>query len=47
MVTGIYKKMLEIEQQAGAKNATAASLKYLNDLLAEKQVSYEEFVLTL
>jgi len=46
-IAGIYKTMLDIEQQAGAKNAASASLKYLKDLLAEKQVSYEEFVLTL
>jgi PAS domain S-box-containing protein len=47
LITGVYKTMLEIEQQAGPRNACAASLKYLTDLLAEKQVGYGEFILSI
>lgn len=47
LLDGVYRTMLEIEKQAGPRNACAASLKYLTDLLAEKQVSYSEFILTL
>jgi len=46
-MSGVYQTMLEIEKQAGPKNACAASLKFLNDLLTEKHVSYNEFILTL
>lgn len=47
LISGVYKTMLEIEKNAGAKNGPAASLKYLTDLLAEKRVSYSEFVLSI
>lgn len=46
-MTGIYRDMLEIERRAGPRDAPAASLKYLTDLLAEKGASYEEFILGL
>lgn len=43
----IYKRMLVEEQRAGARDAIDASTRYLNGLLAEKGVSYEQFVLEL
>lgn len=46
-IEGHYKSMLAAEKQAGARDAIAASSKMLNDLLAEKGMSYEEFVLSL
>lgn len=46
-ISGVYKTMLDIERKAGPKDAPTASLHYLNDLLAEKGVSYEQFIFTL
>jgi PAS domain S-box-containing protein len=45
--SGLYQTMLEAEKRAGPKDAIAASSKILNDLLGEKGMSYEEFVLSL
>lgn len=45
--TTLYQAMLEAERKAGAKDAIAASSKILQDLLNEKGMSYEEFVLSL
>jgi PAS domain S-box-containing protein len=47
LLAGVYKSMLEIEQKAGPRDACAASLKYLTDLLESKGVSYPELVLSL
>ncbi len=47
IVHEIYKRMLAEEQRAGARDAIDASTRYLNGLLAEKGVSYEQFVLEL
>ncbi len=46
MIAEIYRHMLEIERQSGAKDACSASMKYLTDLLAEKKLSYSEFILS-
>ncbi|MBM4180876.1 MAG: PAS domain S-box protein [Betaproteobacteria bacterium] len=46
-VTGLYRGMLEAEKRAGARDAIAASSKILNDLLAEKGMSYDELVLAI
>lgn len=46
-ISGIYRTMLDIETKASPKEAPKASLKYLDDLLAEHNVSYEKFVFTL
>lgn len=43
----IYKRMLAEENRAGARDAIDASTRYLNGLLAEKGVSYEQFILEL
>ncbi|MFM8863744.1 MAG: PAS domain-containing protein [Limnohabitans sp.] len=47
IVHEIYKRMLAEEQRAGARDAIDASTRYFNGLLAEKGVSYEQFVLEL
>jgi PAS domain S-box-containing protein len=47
LMAGIYKTMLEIERQAGPKDACNASLKHLTGLLAEKGVSYSGFILSI
>ncbi len=47
LMAGVYQTMLEIEKKAGPKDACSASLRYLTDLLAEKQMSYAEFVLSI
>lgn len=43
----VYKLMLAEEQQAGPKDACAASLGWLVNVLNSKGVSYEEFILSL
>jgi PAS domain S-box-containing protein len=45
--SALYQTMLEAERKAGAKDAIAASSRILTQLLAEKGVAYEEFVLSL
>lgn len=44
IVTDVYKAMLQAEQQAGAKDAMAASGAVLGKLLEEKGISYEELI---
>lgn len=46
-VTELYRTMLEAEHKAGARDAIAASTKILTDLLAEKDMSYDELVLAI
>ncbi|MEW5771758.1 MAG: PAS domain-containing protein [Pseudomonadota bacterium] len=47
LLSGVYQTMLEIERQAGPRDACDASLKYLNGLLAEKGLDYNEFIFTI
>lgn len=47
LLSEVYRTMLEIEKRVGPREAIAASQKYLFDLLAEKKVSYSEFVLSI
>jgi PAS domain S-box-containing protein len=47
LMTSVYQTMLDIEQKAGPKDACSASLKYLTDLLAEKKLTYGEFILSI
>jgi len=42
-VTNLYREMIEIEQ----KNGVNESLKFLNRLLEDKGVSYDEFIISL
>lgn len=46
-VTGLYRAMLETEKKAGPRDAIAVSTKILTDLLAEKDMSYDELVLAI
>lgn len=46
-VSSLYAQMLEVEKNAGAKNAIEASSKLLIDFLDEKRLSYEELVIAL
>jgi len=43
----LYRAMLDAEARAGARDAIVASGKLLADLLQEKGVSYEEFILSI
>jgi len=43
----IYRRMLEAEQKAGTANAMNASIKLFNEILKEKGLSYEEFILAI
>lgn len=47
VIKGLYKDMLQIEAQAGTKNAIEASMGHLNKILSEKGMSYEQFILNL
>lgn len=47
VITPLYKQLLQAEQNAGARDAIDASLTLLNNLLKEKGVSYERFILDL
>lgn len=47
IVSGLYKAMIDAERTAGSKNAADASLKLVSDLLADKGVTYEEFILSI
>ncbi|HLA35406.1 MAG TPA: PAS domain-containing protein [Rhodocyclaceae bacterium] len=46
-MTDVYRSMLTEEQRAGARDACAASLEWLNRVLQQKGVTYEEFILSL
>ena len=43
----VYRLMLQEEQRAGPRDACAASLALLTRILADKETSYERFVLSL
>lgn len=47
VITPLYKQLLQAEQNAGARDAIDASLSLLNNLMKEKGVSYERFILDL
>jgi len=44
---GLYSAMLEVERKAGPKNAMDASIELVTGILADKGVSYEEFILSI
>lgn len=46
-VSKLYAAMLAAEKQAGSRDAIAASSRILTDLLSERGLSYEEFILSL
>jgi len=47
LLADVYQLMLKEEQQAGPRDACAASLALLTGILADKGVAYDEFVLSL
>ncbi len=47
VVSDIYKAMQEEERRAGPKDACNASLAWLDTVLKQKGVSYEQFILSL
>lgn len=46
-VTPLYQQLLQIEQAAGSRDAIDASLAHFNQVLNQKGVSYERFILDL
>lgn len=46
-VSEVYRQMLDIEKQAGTKDACDASIAFLNKVLAEQGVTYETFILSI
>ena len=46
-VAALYRQLLQIEQAAGPRDAIQASLAHVNQLLTQKGVSYERFILDL
>lgn len=47
VIIPLYKQLLQIEQNAGSRDAIEASLTHMHNLLQEKGVSYERFILDL
>jgi PAS domain S-box-containing protein len=47
VILPLYKELLQLEQNAGSRDAITASLTHLHNLLNEKGVSYERFILDL
>ncbi|MBP9752565.1 MAG: PAS domain-containing protein [Proteobacteria bacterium] len=48
VIKPLYAELLRIEKQARSKNESIEkSLKYLEDILAQKGVTYEEFIFSL
>ena len=47
VVSALYEQMLAEEKRAGSKNACEASLAMLNQVLAQKGVDYESFILSI
>jgi PAS domain S-box-containing protein len=46
-ISDVYRAMLEAERHAGSRDAIEAGTAILTRLLAEKQIGYDEFVLSL
>ena len=47
VVADVYKAMLDEERRAGPKDACQASLTLLGNVLKEKEISYEQLILSL
>jgi PAS domain S-box-containing protein len=43
----IYRQMLEVERQAGPRDASDASIAWLSNVLHKQGVSYESFILSI
>ena len=46
-IDNLYRQMLEAEKQAGARDACDASLNLLTQILQEKGMTYEQFILSV
>jgi len=46
-VAALYQQLLQVEHNAGSRDAMQASLAHLNQLLSQQGVSYERFILDL
>lgn len=46
-IDNLYRQMLEAEKQAGARDACDASLNLLSQILQEKGMTYEQFILSV
>ena len=47
IISDLYRKMLDEEKRVGTRDGMDASTEILNNLLIEKKMSYEEFVLSI
>lgn len=47
VISDLYRRMLEEERKAGARDAIAASTQLLDKFLGEKDMNYEQFVLSV
>ncbi len=47
VISNIYRAMLEAEQRGGPREAVDASLRLLQNMLAEKGLTYHEFILSI
>lgn len=47
VIVDLYQKMLAEEKRVGSRDACDASLALLNDVLAQKGVDYESFILSI
>ena len=47
LMAGLYEQLLEEEKRAGPKDACAASLAMLTNILGQKGLSYEQFILSI
>ena len=47
IVDGLYRQMLEAERQAGPRDACDASISLLTQVLQEKGMTYEQFILSI
>ncbi len=47
VIAPLYRELLQIEQNAGSRDAIPAALTHMHNLLQKKGVSYERFILDL
>ena len=47
VMADIYRQMLEVEHQAGPRDASDASIAWLSSVLQKQGVSYESFILSI
>jgi len=47
VISELYRKMLDEERRAGPRDACAASLALLTNVLTQHGLSYEQFILSI